>query len=69
MQMSTVNEQDLIAKIKSLPPEKIAVVDDFVEFLHHRDEKSLLSMAAAKMSEKSFQAVWDNPEDAEYNNL
>jgi hypothetical protein len=36
--MSTINEQDLIAKIKSLPPEKIAVVDDFVEFLHHRDE-------------------------------
>ena len=69
MHMSTVNERDLIAKIKSLLPEKIAVVDDFVEFLHHRVEKFLLSMAAAKMSEKSFQAVWGNPEDAEYDNL
>jgi hypothetical protein len=58
-----------LQKSRACRRKKIAVVDDFVEFLHHRDEKSLLSMAAAKMSEKSFQAVWDNPEDAEYDNL
>jgi len=28
-----------------------------------------LVKAAGKLSEKSFQKVWDNPEDAEYDNL
>jgi hypothetical protein len=30
--------QDLVDKIQSLPPEKIAVVEEFVEFLRHRDD-------------------------------
>jgi len=45
------------------------VVEDFIEFLRYRDEETLLSTAAAKLSEKSFQKVWDNPDDAEYDNL
>jgi hypothetical protein len=61
--------QELIEKIRSLPPEKIAVVEDFVEFLRQRDDDTLLTAAAAKLSEKSFQKVWDNPDDAEYDNL
>ncbi|MCI0388706.1 MAG: DUF2281 domain-containing protein [Acidobacteria bacterium] len=32
----------LIERIKSLPPEKIAVVEDFVEFLWHRSTKQEL---------------------------
>jgi hypothetical protein len=61
--------QELFNKIKKLPPEKVAVVEDFVEFLHYRDNDILLTAAAAKLSEKSFQKVWDNSEDAEYDNL
>jgi hypothetical protein len=30
--------QELLDKIQQLPPEKIAVIEDFVEFLHHRDD-------------------------------
>jgi hypothetical protein len=67
--MELHREQELVNKIRMLPPEKIAVVDDFIEFLRHRDDDTLLSAAAAKLSEKSFQKAWDNPEDAEYDNL
>lgn len=61
--------KELFNKISRLPPEKIAVIDDFVEFLRHRDETDSLVRAAGKLSEKSFQEVWNNPEDAEYDNL
>jgi len=64
-----MHAQELIEKIQSLPPEKIAVIEDFVEFLQHRDDENLLIKAAAGLSEKSFQRVWDNPDDAEYDNL
>ena len=61
--------KELFNKIRRLPPEKVAVVDDFVEFLSRRDEKDSLVRTAGKLSEKSFQKVWDNQEDAEYDNL
>lgn len=69
MQAQHQHTQELFNKIRRLPPEKVAVVEDFVEFLEHRGEKDALIKAAYKLSEKSFQQVWDNPEDAEYNNL
>lgn len=61
--------QELVDKIQSLPPEKIAVVEDFVEFLRHRDDDLHLTAAASRLSAKSFQQVWDNTDDAEYDNL
>ncbi len=61
--------QELFEKIQNLPPEKIAVVEDFVDFLRHRDDDMHLTAVAAKLSEKSFQKAWDNPDDAEYDNL
>jgi len=67
--MQTQQHKELFSKIRKLPPEKVAVIDDFVEFLSHRDEMDILVRAAEKLSEKSFQKVWDNPEDAEYDNL
>lgn len=63
------NTRDLLDKINRLPPEKVAVVEDFVEFLGHRNEIDSLVTTASKLSEKSFQKVWDNAEDAEYDNL
>jgi len=64
-----MQQQELFDKIRTLPPEQIAVVEDFIDFLRHRDADTLLSAAATKLSEKSFQKVWDNPDDAEYDNL
>jgi hypothetical protein len=60
--------EELIEKIKSLPPERIAEVEDFVDFLAQRDDRELVQ-AAAKLSENSFRDVWDNEEDAAYDSL
>lgn len=59
----------LLEKIQSLPPEQVAEVEDFVDFLRQRDKDKRLTRAAAKSSEKVFQEIWDNPEDAEYDKL
>ncbi len=64
-----VHTDQLFRKIQQLPPDKLAVVDDFVSFLESRSKKDRLVKSAAKLSEHSFQETWDNPEDAEYDNL
>jgi hypothetical protein len=61
------NEQ-LIQKINSLPPERITEVEDFVDFIAQRDERKLVQ-AATKLSEETFKQVWDNEEDAVYDEL
>ncbi len=52
-----------------LPPERLAEVEDFVDFLRHRDDDLRLTQAAARLSEASFQKIWDNHEDAVYDDL
>ena len=61
--------QVLIEKIMQLPPERVAEVEDFVDFLRARTDEERLTRAAAKTSEPSFAAVWDNDEDAAYDHL
>jgi len=50
---------------------KIVEIEDFIDFLYQRQANSTpnLTTAAAKLSEASFAKVWNNPEDAEYDNL
>ncbi|WP_055074969.1 DUF2281 domain-containing protein [Pseudanabaena sp. 'Roaring Creek'] len=64
-------EQRLLEKIRNLSSDKITEVEDFIDFLYQRQTNSEqnLVMTAAKRSEASFSKVWDNPEDAEYDNL
>lgn len=59
----------LIAKIKALPPERIAEVADFVEFLGAREGGLALTRAAAAASAPAFAAVWNNPDDDVYDVL
>jgi hypothetical protein len=60
--------EELLEKIKSLPRERIAEVEDFVDFLVQRDDRQLVQ-AATRMSEDSFREVWDNEKDAAYESL
>ena len=62
----SATEQMLIEKIRKLPPQRLAEVEDFVDFLRSREDEQRLTQAAAKASETSFAAVWDNDEDAAY---
>lgn len=69
MEQTDFNEQDLIEKIRRLPPDKAIEVEDFVDFLHRREDSRRLADATAKISEASFLRVWDNPDDAVYDQL
>lgn len=61
--------QALIEKIRSLSPERIAEIEDFVDFLRARDQGRALTCAALVGSEPIFAAVWSNPEDDVYDAL
>jgi hypothetical protein len=62
-------DQVLLDKIRQLPPQRMAEVEDFVDFLRARDDEQRLTHAAAKASEASFAQVWDNDEDAAYDRM
>ena len=64
-----VREQDLIEKIRLLPEEKLGELEDFVDFLRQRTEDSQLTHAAARRSEDALRRVWDNSDDADYDQL
>ena len=62
-------EQALIEKIKQLPPQRLAEVEDFIDFLRTREDEQHLTQTAARLSEASFAAVWNNDEDAAYDRM
>lgn len=61
--------EQLIEKLKALPPERRAEVEDFVDFLQSREGEQRLTQAAAKASEPALSAVWNNDQDAAYDRL
>jgi len=65
----SATEQVLIEKIRQLPPQRLAEVEDFVDFLRTREDAQRLTQAAARASEPSFAAVWNNDEDAAYDRM
>jgi hypothetical protein len=54
--------------VKRLPPDKLAEVEDFIDFLAQRTARRL-SHAASRLCELTFSKVWENAEDAAYDNL
>jgi hypothetical protein len=58
--------KSLIEKIEALPPERIAEVEDFVDFIAQRAGERALVQAAARVSAPAFAAVWSNPDDDVY---
>jgi hypothetical protein len=61
--------QALIEKIQALPAERIAEVEDFVDFIRLREQERTLTRAAASSSARAFAVVWSNPEDDVYDAL
>lgn len=58
----------LLEKIETLSPARVAEVEDFIDFLREREERQL-AQAVTRASEAAFAQVWDNPQDAAYDNL
>jgi hypothetical protein len=63
------DSKTLIEKIEALPAERIAEIEDFVDFIRLREQERALTRAAAAASAPAFAAIWDNPEDDIYDAL
>ena len=61
--------QALIEKIEALPAERIAEIEDFVDFIRLREQERTLTRAAAATSAPAFAAIWSNPDDDAYDAL
>lgn len=64
--MNTRDAHTLLEKLKTLPPERVAEVEDFVDFLRTRDGERVLARAAMRAAEPVFAKIWDNEDDAVY---
>ena len=67
--MALPNEAELLEKIRALPADKIAEVEDFVEFLQQKSEAAQVVRAVSSIAEPAFNKIWNNPDDAEYDEL
>lgn len=67
--MNAINQKTLIEKISELPEDRLAEIENFVDFIRDQESHRALVQAAAAASEPSFARVWDNPEDDIYNDL
>ncbi len=59
----------LIGQLNRLPPERVAEVADFVDFLKVRERDHVFSCELAYVSEPLLTKLWENPEDAAYDEL
>jgi hypothetical protein len=59
----------LIEKIRTLPPDRLVEVEDFVDFIRLREQQRALTRDAAAASVPAFAAIWSNPEDDAYDAL
>ena len=70
IQSNEKSEQRILEKIRKLPFDKIVELENFIDFLYQRSNSSqALVTTSTKLSEASFAKIWDNPEDAAYDNL
>jgi hypothetical protein len=63
------NTSTLTEKIQSLSAEQMAEVEDFVEFVRLRGQDRGLTQAVSAISTPSFEAMWNNQQDAVYDAL
>jgi len=70
IQSDVKSEQRIIEKIRKLPFDKIVELENFIDLLYQRPNSSqALVTTSTKLSEAGFTKIWDNPEDAAYDNL
>ena len=69
MQTNQQQIQPIIHKLADLSPEHIEEVNDFVDFLLMRERHQPDTTTIAQLSESALAKVWDNEEDAVYDQL
>ena len=61
--------EQVVTKLEHLTPDRLAEVEDFIDFLQQRDKHRRLRQVFSHASEAAFAKVWDNDEDAFYDTL
>jgi len=62
--------KEMIKKeIDKLPENLLPEVFDFIQFLESKRERIVIARASQDLSAASFRKIWDNEEDAVYDNL
>ncbi|WP_424101540.1 toxin-antitoxin system, antitoxin component, Xre family protein [Moorena producens] len=69
MTANSTLENRLIEKLKKLSLEQIQQVENLIDTLSQENRERQLTVVSTKLSESVFAKIWDNPEDAEYDNL
>lgn len=67
--MMQLQVQQVLEKLEQLSPDRLAEVEDFIDFLQQRDQDKRLHQDYARASEAAFAKIWDNDEDAIYDQL
>jgi hypothetical protein len=70
-QMTTNNvlENRLIEKVRKLSLDQIQQVEQFIDLLSQHQTDQQITPTSSKLSESVFGKIWDNLEDADYDNL
>ena len=61
--------EHVIEKLEHLSPDRLAEVEDFIDFLCQRDQDKRLRQDYTQASMHTFNKVWDNDDDAIYDKL
>ena len=69
MSLHQDRERSLVQKLRELPPERVAEVEDFIDFLRQRAGDRQAKADFMRRSEDALRTVWDNDEDAAYDDL
>lgn len=56
-------------EIDRIPDDILPEILDFIQFLESKKEKAVLAKACQVLSGKSFDKIWNNDEDAVYDEL
>lgn len=61
--------EHMLEKLEHLSPDRLAEVEDFIDFLQQRDQDKRLRQDFTQASEDAFNKVWANDDDAIYDSL
>ena len=61
--------QHVLEKLEHLSLDRLAEVEDFIDFLQQRDQDKPLRRDFVLGSEAAFAKIWDNDSDAIYDSL
>ena len=67
--MQVNNIEQVVHKLQTLSQDWMSEDEDFIDFLSQRDTDKQLSQAAIVLSESTLKELWDNSDDAEYDQL